>query len=79
MQPRLSLIGAFGALILAPQLASANPLCSSLPDPIVVAPSEPLKLAYRIFTHSGDVESGNVAEAWDSYAETVGRAALVAV
>lgn len=48
-------------------------------DPIVITPDEPLRLRYRVFTHSGDVEQGKVAEAWDAYAETAGRGVLVAV
>jgi hypothetical protein len=48
-------------------------------DPIVISPSEPLRLRYRVFTHSGDVEQGNVAAAWDVYAGSAGHATLVAV
>jgi hypothetical protein len=42
-----------------------------LEDPIVITPSEPLRLRYRFYTHSGDVERANVAEAWDEYAHSM--------
>jgi len=48
-------------------------------DPILIAPSEPLHLRYRIYTHSGDVEQGNVAEAWEVYGGAASKARLVAV
>jgi len=48
-------------------------------DPIVITPKEPLLLRYRIYTHSGDVEQGKVAEAWADYAGTDGFAKLVSV
>ncbi len=48
-------------------------------DPIVITPSEPLHLRYRVYTHSGDVEHGGVAEAWSDYAGTADRPALVAI
>jgi len=48
-------------------------------DPIVVTPKEPLRLRYRIYTHSGDVETGRVAEAWESFGSPAGRTTLVAV
>jgi hypothetical protein len=47
-------------------------------DPIVIAPRSPLRLRYRIYTHTGDVEQGRVAEAWEQYARTA-RTGLVAV
>jgi hypothetical protein len=48
-------------------------------DPIVIGPKSPLRLRYRIYTHSGDVVEGKVAEAWEEYAGTSGRPALVTV
>jgi hypothetical protein len=48
-------------------------------DPTIIAPKSPLRLRYRIFTHSGDVNDGGVAEAWEEYARSCGRPALVAV
>jgi hypothetical protein len=48
-------------------------------DPLVITPDEPLRLRYRIYTHSGDVEEGGIAEAWAEYARSVGRTSLVAV
>ena len=48
-------------------------------DPVVIGPKAPLRLRYRIYTHSGDVEQGRVAEAWAAYAGTYGHARLVTV
>ena len=48
-------------------------------DPIVITPTEPLRLRYRIYTHSGDAVQGRIAEAWDAYAASAGRVTLVAV
>ena len=48
-------------------------------DPIVISAKDPLRLRYRIYTHSGDVEQGGVAAAWESYAGTAGKTRLVAV
>lgn len=39
-------------------------------DPIVIEPQTPLRLRYRIYTHSGDVQEGRVAEAYEQWAET---------
>ena len=36
-------------------------------DPIVITPETPLRLRYRFYTHIGDVETGHVAEAWETY------------
>ena len=36
-------------------------------DPIRITPETPLRLRYRFYTHIGDVESGHVAEAWETY------------
>ncbi len=40
-------------------------------DPIVITPDSPLRLRYRFYTHSGDVETGRVAEAWEAYRASV--------
>ncbi len=43
-------------------------------DPIVITADTPLRLRYRFYTHSGDVETGRVAEAWEAYrAEATGE------
>lgn len=47
-------------------------------DPIVIAPRRPLRLRYRIYTHSGDVTEGNVQAAYDAYLQTVGQTDLTA-
>lgn len=36
-------------------------------DPIVIEPKKPLRLRYRIFAHTGNVEEGGVQAAWDAY------------
>jgi hypothetical protein len=36
-------------------------------DPIAIAPRKPLRLRYRVYTHSGDVAEGRVQEAWQAY------------
>lgn len=36
-------------------------------DPIVITPEKPLRLRYRVYTHTGDVASGKVQEAWEEY------------
>jgi len=36
-------------------------------EPTVIAPHEPLRLRYRVFTHTGDAIEGRVAEAWEAY------------
>lgn len=36
-------------------------------DPIEITPEQPLRLRYRIYTHSGDVVEGGVKEAWEAY------------
>jgi hypothetical protein len=36
-------------------------------DPIVIAPDNPLRLRYRVYTHSGDVTEGHVREAWERF------------
>jgi hypothetical protein len=40
-------------------------------DPIVITPDEPLNLKYRIYSHTGDVTEGRVAEAWEAYSQSV--------
>jgi hypothetical protein len=37
-------------------------------DPTIIEPGNPLKLRYRVYTHSGNVTEGGVAEAWEEYA-----------
>lgn len=46
-------------------------------DPIVIAPRKPLRLRYRIYSHSGDVVDGKVEEAWETYRDSVPQAELV--
>jgi hypothetical protein len=36
-------------------------------DPIVITPENPLRLRYRIYSHSGDFAGGRVLEAWEAY------------
>ena len=36
-------------------------------DPISISPQTPLRLRYRIYTHTGDVTEGRVREAWEVY------------
>ncbi len=36
-------------------------------DPWILTPDNPLRLRYRVYTHSGDVTEGQVAEAWEQY------------
>ena len=36
-------------------------------DPWILTPDSPLRLRYRVYTHSGDVREGRVAEAWEQY------------
>lgn len=48
-------------------------------DPIVIAPEKPLRLRYRVYTHSGNVEEGNVAEAWNDYLKSISSKELIAV
>ncbi len=36
-------------------------------DPLEIAADTPLRLRYRIYTHSGDAVEGRVAEAWEAY------------
>ena len=43
-------------------------------DPIVITPQKPLRLRYRIYTHSGDVTEGQVEEAWENYHDAAGGA-----
>jgi hypothetical protein len=41
-------------------------------DPLEITPDEPLRLRYRVFTHTGDAQEGGVAAAWETYrAETI--------
>lgn len=40
-------------------------------DPLVIAPRKPLRLRYRIYTHTGDVKEGKVQEAWEEFAASV--------
>jgi hypothetical protein len=48
-------------------------------DPIVLAPRKPLRLRYRIYTHTGDVTEGRVQEAWEAYAASEGTSELAIV
>ncbi|HLJ57118.1 MAG TPA: PmoA family protein [Chthonomonadaceae bacterium] len=41
-------------------------------DPIEIGPDSPLRLRYRFYTHSGNVEDGGVEAAWQQYAESTG-------
>ena len=43
-------------------------------DPLVIEPSSPLRLRYRVFTHSGDAEAGGVQQAWETYYGSAGVA-----
>ncbi|HEV2474822.1 MAG TPA: PmoA family protein [Chthonomonadales bacterium] len=36
-------------------------------DPIALGPRKPLRLRYRVFTHSGNAEEANVASVWEQY------------
>lgn len=36
-------------------------------EPIVIAPRRPLRLKYRIYTHTGDAAEGRVQEAWQDW------------
>jgi hypothetical protein len=36
-------------------------------EPIVITPTSPLRLRYRIYSHNGDFADGRVAEAWEAY------------
>lgn len=47
-------------------------------DPVVVAPRRPLRLRYRVYTHSGDVKEGRVAEMYQQYLETVKQIETIA-
>ncbi len=40
------------------------------PDPISILPGEPLRLRYRIYSHSGDMVEGQVAAQWEAYRAT---------
>ena len=42
-------------------------------DPIVITPRKPLRLRYRVYTHSGNVVDGRVQEAWETYREFAGQ------
>jgi hypothetical protein len=48
-------------------------------DPIVITDSKPLRLRYRIYTHTGNVEEGRVAEAYEEYLDRIRQGELVAV
>ena len=45
-------------------------------EPIVITPTEPLRLRYRIYTHSGNAEEGRVQQAWEMYLASAGGAPL---
>lgn len=45
-----------------------------LEDPIVITPRKPLRLRYRIYTHSGNAAEGRVAEAYAEYLDFVQKA-----
>lgn len=49
------------------------------PDPIVIASAQPLLLRYRVYTHSGDAETGKVHEAWETFRASVSTKDLVGV
>jgi hypothetical protein len=36
-------------------------------EPLLIEPEKPLRLRYRVFTHSGDAEAGGVQQAWETY------------
>jgi hypothetical protein len=40
-------------------------------EPIVIAPGAPLRLRYRIYTHTGDVKEARVAQVWEAYRDSV--------
>lgn len=40
-------------------------------EPFVITPDAPLHLSYRVYTHSGDVQNGRVAEAYERYLEEI--------
>jgi hypothetical protein len=42
-------------------------------DPIRIENGIPLRLRYRVFTHSGNVVAGGVQEAWEAYIEEIGN------
>jgi hypothetical protein len=42
-------------------------------DPIAISPRKPLRLRYRVYTHSGDVTEGGVAETWEAYRASIGE------
>lgn len=48
-------------------------------EPIVIAPRKPLRLRYRIYTHTGDVTEGRVQEAWEKYVASEGSPDLAIV
>jgi len=41
-------------------------------DPTVISPRSPLRLRYRIYTHSGDVVEGKVADAYEEFRSSIG-------
>ena len=42
-------------------------------DPIVISADTPLHLRYRIYTHNGDVETGEVEKTWEAYRQKPGK------
>lgn len=44
-----------------------------LEDPIVIAPRKPLRLRYRVYSHTGDAVEGRVAEAFEEYRASIAR------
>ncbi len=48
-------------------------------DPIDITTRKPLRLRYRVYTHSGDVTDGNVAKVWQDYQQSVKGAPVAEV
>ncbi|HLV81954.1 MAG TPA: PmoA family protein [Chthonomonadaceae bacterium] len=42
-------------------------------EPILLSPRKPLRLRYRVYTHSGDVTEGRVRDAWEEYRDSAQR------
>jgi hypothetical protein len=43
-------------------------------EPIIITPTCPLRLRYRVYSHSGDVTEAQVAVKWEEYRMTAGHA-----
>lgn len=47
-------------------------------EPLVIGPRKPLRLRYRLYTHSGDAVEGGVQAAWEEYQASVNQVELSA-